>query len=184
LIFFVVAGRRRLGDSFVVREGPITGVAFGPEGNSVFAAHDGQASLVVYDVDSDSWLNRACEVANRNLSREEWARFLGADVPYQRLWHDLPNGQGVDEALRRANATRQTPERSRAEPGDPAKRSARVPGDSARISSPPAPRTLGPHEFELGEQALGLLDDLGDLEGDAISEGRGTEGGAVSAPGR
>ena len=36
-----------------------------------------------------SWLNRARRMANRNLTKEEWQKYLG-DVPYRKTCPDLP----------------------------------------------------------------------------------------------
>ena len=36
-----------------------------------------------------SWLKRACRIANRNLTREEWQRYMG-DLPYRKTIPDLP----------------------------------------------------------------------------------------------
>ena len=42
-----------------------------------------------YPLDPDQWLEHACQVAGRNLTRDEWASYLG-DLPYQQTcpqWH-------------------------------------------------------------------------------------------------
>ena len=31
---------------------------------------------IVWDVDPESWKRRACEIANRTLTQEEWEEFL------------------------------------------------------------------------------------------------------------
>jgi hypothetical protein len=43
-------------------------------GRLLMTADNGQG--VVWDVDQRSWARRACEIANRTLTREEWERFL------------------------------------------------------------------------------------------------------------
>jgi WD40 repeat protein len=42
-----------------------------------------------WDVDPTSWRKRACELAGRNLTRAEWARFLG-DEPYRQTCPAYP----------------------------------------------------------------------------------------------
>ena len=59
--------------------------------------------VALYDIDPESWQHRACRIANRNLSWDEWIRYIGSNVPYQRLCPDLPNGKDVDEALGRGD---------------------------------------------------------------------------------
>jgi WD40 repeat protein len=44
-----------------------------------------------WDVDPTSWKNRACDLAGRNLTRAEWARFLG-DEPYRQTCPAYPAG--------------------------------------------------------------------------------------------
>jgi len=52
-----------------------TMVDFSPDGRRLLEVHaNGEGA--VWDVDPDSWKRRACAVANRTLSREEWAEFL------------------------------------------------------------------------------------------------------------
>ena len=40
-------------------------------------------------MDGESWLNRACRMANRNLTKAEWRQYLG-DLPYRKTCPDLP----------------------------------------------------------------------------------------------
>jgi WD40 repeat protein len=92
---------------FVTSLGPgrgntLTGLAFSPDGKTLALTLDPGRTLpadtIVYDVSLDSWKARACLIANRNLSREEWNRFMGPDLPYHCPCADLPDGRGVDEA--------------------------------------------------------------------------------------
>jgi hypothetical protein len=36
----------------------------------------GDGRGIVWDVDPESWKRRACEIANRTLTQEEWDEFL------------------------------------------------------------------------------------------------------------
>jgi WD40 repeat protein len=50
-------------------------VAFSPDGRHLLETHaNGRGA--VWDVDPESWERRACDVANRTLTREEWKAFL------------------------------------------------------------------------------------------------------------
>ncbi|MDH4176701.1 MAG: hypothetical protein OEV72_03905, partial [Thermoleophilia bacterium] len=50
-------------------------VDFSPDGRRLVETHaDGRGA--VWDVDPESWERRACDVANRALTREEWEEFL------------------------------------------------------------------------------------------------------------
>jgi WD40 repeat protein len=59
---------------------PVWTLAFRPDGGAL--AVEGDRQLVIWDVNEESWREEACRLANRNLSREEWGRFLGP-VPYR-----------------------------------------------------------------------------------------------------
>ncbi len=77
----------------------ISSVAFAPDGRTIAASNfSGPSDVVLWDVDPDSWVRRAVRIANRNLSWDEWQRFVGPDVPYHRTIPDLPDGDGVAEA--------------------------------------------------------------------------------------
>ncbi|HRV95857.1 MAG TPA: hypothetical protein P5526_27130 [Anaerolineae bacterium] len=56
-------------------------VAFSPDGRK-FAASTQDGQIRLWNMDADTWPDRACRRANRNLSRDEWTRFVGLDIPY------------------------------------------------------------------------------------------------------
>jgi WD40 repeat protein len=62
--------------------GPGSGVAFLADG----------AALRLWRHDPDSLLSQACARANRNLSRQEWERFVGPTHPYHLTCAGLPEG--------------------------------------------------------------------------------------------
>ncbi len=45
---------------------------------------------ILWDLDTRTWIRRACEIANRDLTREEWKQYVGREVPYRRTCADLP----------------------------------------------------------------------------------------------
>ncbi len=77
----------------------VTGLAFSADGTRLASAveepvlqvdEDGLAqrqpaapSVLLWNLDLASWNTAACEVAGRNLSRAEWTRYVGPEVPYQ-----------------------------------------------------------------------------------------------------
>ena len=88
-----------------VKEGPVSSVAFGPEGQitagyGVFDRGGGfrGGGVVLFDADPASWLRKAGQTANRNFTRLEWTRYF-PETSYRRTirslpWpHDLPEDE-------------------------------------------------------------------------------------------
>jgi hypothetical protein len=63
-------------------------LAFSPDGTRLIAG-SGDGTVAVWDVGLRAWPSRACRIANRNLTQEEWAQYLG-DMPYHKTCPDLP----------------------------------------------------------------------------------------------
>jgi WD40 repeat protein len=59
----------------------ISGVAFSPDG-TLLAASERRQKLWLLDGGVDQWITRACRLAGRSLTREEFARYL-PDEPYR-----------------------------------------------------------------------------------------------------
>jgi WD40 repeat protein len=76
----------------------VNSVAFSPDGKILAsssanpyatARRSADKSIILWDVDVESWQARACRRANRNLTRVEWRQFFG-DRPYRPTCPDLP----------------------------------------------------------------------------------------------
>lgn len=63
-------------------EGPVADLAFtdDPEPALVSA---GPTEVITWDLGTDAWVKRACDLAGRNLTQAEWDVFLGAAVSYR-----------------------------------------------------------------------------------------------------
>jgi WD40 repeat protein len=84
-----VAGWQRFGVPLRFHQSDFVVVgAFSPDGKSLIATHDG--GRIRFDLDPESWQRRACLIANRNPSRDEWDRLIAPGLPYRRLCPDLP----------------------------------------------------------------------------------------------
>jgi WD40 repeat protein len=68
-----------------------TQLAMAPDG-SFIAASNGNG-LVLWDIGLASWQRRACRVANRDLTEEEWNKFFGPEVPYRLTCSELRGSQ-------------------------------------------------------------------------------------------
>lgn len=87
IVLWDVATRRRMG----VIDAPATtlSMAFMPDGKRLVTGLS-SGRVAVWDADVQNWPKRACEVANRNLTREEWRTFVGDELPYVPVCPALP----------------------------------------------------------------------------------------------
>lgn len=56
-------------------------IDFSPDGRQIAIAAGSQ--LVLWDVEPASWVREACRIANRDLTRAEWAEYIGPDIAYE-----------------------------------------------------------------------------------------------------
>jgi WD40 repeat protein len=81
--------RRQLGRPLAGHTDHAHGVAFADGGNTMITSSwDG--SLIFWDLRPASWQAKACELAGRNLTQDEWRRFVGGD--YRRACPQWPEG--------------------------------------------------------------------------------------------
>lgn len=64
-------------------------VAFNPEGGVLASTGHYPTQILLWDVDPESWAERACRLANRNLTQEEWRRYFGEEA-YRATCPELP----------------------------------------------------------------------------------------------
>jgi DNA-binding SARP family transcriptional activator/WD40 repeat protein len=64
------------------------GAAVRADGGEVAATFG--PGIVVWDLNRDRWFDAACQVAGRNLTREEWDRYIGDLAPYRATCPDHP----------------------------------------------------------------------------------------------
>jgi WD40 repeat protein len=68
-------------------------VAFAPTGTRLIALNQG--NLREWDLRTEAWRDEVCRIVFRNLSLEEWRRFLGPDRDYECTCLNWPPGEGV-----------------------------------------------------------------------------------------
>jgi hypothetical protein len=65
-----------------------------PDGKTLASASQ-VGSVILWDVDPDSWKRRACFIAGRNLTCDEWRRFLLGE-PCRKICPELPGPERCD----------------------------------------------------------------------------------------
>jgi hypothetical protein len=67
-------------------------LAFNPDGNQLASVRFGH-DVLLWDVSLASWQAGACRRAKRNLTPDEWHRFIGPHSPYRATCPNLPVGK-------------------------------------------------------------------------------------------
>jgi WD40 repeat protein len=94
IILWDVDAQRMLGEPLTGHTREVQSVVFSRDGRLLVSGSD-DGTIRLWDLDLDAWRTRACRIANRNLTREEWDLFVGSNVAYQCTCPELPPGEGV-----------------------------------------------------------------------------------------
>ena len=94
LFWDTVSGSPGFGEIFARLEGPQVGdlpeIAFSRDGR-MLAVGRPDGSIMLWNLDIDSWRDLACRRAGRNLTQAEWYNFFG-EAPYRQTCSDFPPG--------------------------------------------------------------------------------------------
>jgi WD40 repeat protein/class 3 adenylate cyclase/energy-coupling factor transporter ATP-binding protein EcfA2 len=88
VVLWDVATRQRLGAMFG-HVGASRDATFAPDGRSL-ATIDDEGSLAFWNLEPSTWEAKACQLAGRNLTHDEWTQFVGGD--YHRTCPQWPSG--------------------------------------------------------------------------------------------
>ncbi len=89
-----VASQQLIGESFQGLNGSIGSETFSADGRTLIS-FDGAATIRLWDISPQSSSERACRIAGRNLSMDEWVQFIGSERPYERTCPQFPPGEGA-----------------------------------------------------------------------------------------
>ena len=62
----------------------VNSVDFSEDSETLASGGAGNSPIILWDLSLESWQSRACRVANRDLTQDEWDQFVGSDTPYER----------------------------------------------------------------------------------------------------
>jgi WD40 repeat protein len=80
IVLWDVPTARPLGPPIEAGQGQLRQVVFMPDGKRL-ATRGTDGILKMWDLDPDSWMRKACALAHRDLTDEEWQRFVGTSAP-------------------------------------------------------------------------------------------------------
>ena len=64
------------------------GLFFSADDNSLISAS--REGVILWDVNQDSWIEKACRVAGRNFTQQEWNQNVGEEIPYHLTCKKFP----------------------------------------------------------------------------------------------
>lgn len=72
-------------------------MTFSPDGKTLVSGSV-DTTIRLWDVDPQSWQARACRLAGRNLTLDEWNQYIGPDIRYHKTCPDQPPGDGAPDS--------------------------------------------------------------------------------------
>lgn len=73
---------------------PVHTVGFTTSGNLITVSGE-RPTITTWEGSVNALIERACRLANANLSQGDWEKYVGAEVPYERTCPEAPEGEFV-----------------------------------------------------------------------------------------
>ena len=94
-----------IGDTIAIPDGEMESIALRPDGRELAIGGSPQVGMQICDLDPQHWVNAACRLAGRNLTREEWVTNIGALRHYRPTSHEFPSPPDVVHIVRTPTVT-------------------------------------------------------------------------------
>jgi WD40 repeat protein len=75
ILWDILNNRQQIGEALAGSTGSVLSLFFSQDNKSLFSGTP-SGSILSWDVNPDSWAERVCELAGRNLTELEWQLFL------------------------------------------------------------------------------------------------------------
>jgi WD40 repeat protein len=76
IVLWDVATRKQIGMPLVGHTQPVRSISFSNDGRTL-ASGSIDGKIILWDLRLNTWRSHACEIANRNLTQDEWGRYVG-----------------------------------------------------------------------------------------------------------
>jgi WD40 repeat protein len=90
ILLWDVATQQDIGLYLDGHQGSISSISFSPDGKTLASAGLEHRNILLWEVSPEAWQVRACQIANRDFARNEWAQYFGTE-PYRPTCRPSPH---------------------------------------------------------------------------------------------
>jgi WD40 repeat protein/LysM repeat protein len=90
VLIWDLSSQQPIGTPFMGHAKKVTKLAFSPDGKSLASGSE-DSTIILWDLDPRSWIEKSCQRANRNFTPSEWEHYFPArKTDYQKTCSQLP----------------------------------------------------------------------------------------------